>query len=477
MPFLSNAEIVIKSLNKYLLESASGDKPVTRQTPVKDLIRDLDLESPIKTGGLAGHKLSKFLDNYLGATTRLHHPAYMAHQVSVPHYAGALGSLIDGVTNNPMAIYEMGPAAASIEFFLINWMLEKIGWQQAPASAEIDDKVMCGGGVLTHGGSLANLTALIAARNRLAPDAWQNGNPADLAVLAPAGSHYSIARAVGILGIGQKSLYQLDVDKKGSIVPDKLITAHERMTNDGRRAVALVANACSTAVGIYDPLDEIGVFCKTNKIWFHVDGAHGASALLSQKHRHLLKGIEKADSVTWDAHKMLRVPVLCAALLVRNHRDIDHAFSQEASYLFHDKEKIGFDFLPRAIECTKAAMGLKLYMVLASLGERGLADYIDRQVDLANKAYEYLNGLPDISCPVKPQSNILCFRVEGPDALQLKIRDRLIAEGSFHISTTMFNGTRYLRLALMNQTTGLNTIKKMVQRIRELYRELGSPPA
>jgi L-2,4-diaminobutyrate decarboxylase len=246
------------------------------------------------------------------------------------------------------------------------------------------------------------------------------------------------------------------------------------MRSDGRRAIAIVANACSTAVGIYDPLDETADFCLANKLWLHVDGAHGASALLSQKHKYLLKGIEKADSVTWDAHKMMRVPALCAALLVRDHRDIDHAFSQEASYLFHDKEKIGFDFLPRAVECTKAAMGLKLYMVLASLGERGLADYIDRQVDLANKAYEYLISLPDIKCPVKPQSNILCFRTDGTDTLQLKIRDRLIAEGSFHISTAMFNGIRYLRLAIMNHTTGLNTIKKMIQRIRELHREISS---
>ena len=132
----------------------------------------------------------------------MHHPAYLGHQVAVPHYAGALAALIDGFTNNPMAIYEMGPGAASIEYYIVNWLLEKAGWKPAPLDMQDAREQDFGGGVLTHGGSLANLTALVAARSRIAPDVWQDGNPGDLALLAPAESHYSIARAAGILGIG-----------------------------------------------------------------------------------------------------------------------------------------------------------------------------------------------------------------------------------------------------------------------------------
>lgn len=468
MSFLSDAEMVIKALNDYLIESRAGEKPVINQVPLGDLINDLNLSSYVKTGGLSGGQLSDFLRKYLAATTRLHHPSYLAHQVAVPHYTGALGSLIDGFTNNPMAIYEMGPAATCIEYFIINWLLEKIGWSPSPVNLQFENQEKnFGGGVLTHGGSLANLTAMIAARNKIAPETWKKGNPGDLALLSPSGCHYSIERTAGILGIGLESIYYVDVDEKGAIIPDKILQVYKKVNNEGKRAVALIANACSTAVGIYDPLQEIGDFCEAHNVWLHVDGAHGASALLSEKYKQLLRGVEKADSITWDAHKLMRVPTVCAALLFRDHRDIDTAFEQEASYLFHDKEQPGFDFVHRTVECTKAGLGLRFFMVLASLGEKGLAEYVERQFELTIEAYEYIRTLPGFSCAVKPQSNILCFRIDGSDNLQLKIRDKLIAEGSFYISTTSFNETRYLRLTIMNPETNMETIKSLMQKIRE----------
>jgi L-2,4-diaminobutyrate decarboxylase len=469
MSFSSDTQIVTKALKEYYDESVSEKKPVIVQPSLKDIIDDLDLASYVKEGGLTQDRLSEFMETYLSSATRLHHPTYMAHQVAAPHYAGAIGSLIDGFTNNAMAIYEMGPAAAAIEYFIINWLLEKVGWPPSPIAAPNDNKnTDFAGGVLVHGGSLANLTALIAARNRTAPDVWKKGTPTDLALLAPQGAHYSIARASGILGIGQDAVYYLDVDERGAIMPNRLPNAYEKVRNDGKRAFALAANACSTAVGIYDPLQEIGEFCRARNIWFHVDGAHGASALLSEKYRHLLKGAEKADSIIWDAHKLMRTPTLCAALLVRDHRTIDQAFQQEASYLFHEKEQPGFDFMHRTVECTKAGLGLKLFMVLAALGEQGLAKHIERQMELAVEAFEYIHPLTEFECPARPQSNILCFRIEGSDHLQLLIRNRLIADGEFYISTTSFNGIRFLRLALMNPNTKLEHIKKLVQRVREI---------
>jgi L-2,4-diaminobutyrate decarboxylase len=469
MSFLSDTETVMKALKEYYDESVSEKKPVIVQPSLKDIIDDLHLASYVKEGGLTQDHLSEFMEEYLSSATRLHHPTYMAHQVAAPHYAGAIGSLIDGFTNNAMAIYEMGPAAAAIEYFIINWLLEKVGWPPSPIAAPNDNKNRgFAGGVLVHGGSLANLTALIAARNRAAPDVWKKGTPTDLALLAPQGAHYSIARASGILGIGQDAIYYLDVDERGAIIPDRLPDAFEKLRNDGKRAFSLTANACSTAVGIYDPLQEIGEFCRAHDIWFHVDGAHGASALLSEKYRHLLKGVEKADSIIWDAHKLMRTPTLCAALLVRDHRTIDHAFQQEASYLFHEKEQPGFDFMHRTVECTKAGLGLKLFMVLAALGEQGLAEHIERQMELAVEAFEYIHPLTEFECPARPQSNILCFRIEGSDHLQLLIRDKLISDGEFYISTTSFNGIRFLRLALMNPNTKLEHIKKLIQRVREI---------
>ncbi len=475
MSFLSDARIVTRALDRFYRQSVNRRGRVISQAPIEDLVARLDLKDFTRHGGLRGRKLSRFLDRYLESCTRLHHPAYMAHQVAVPAYAGALAALVDGFTNNAMAIYEMGPAAAAIEFFVLNWMIEKVGWIPAPYPRESSTDAHAGG-VLTHGGSLANLTAMLAARTRLAPDSWEKGCPADLAVLAPAESHYSIARAAGLLGIGRDALYALEVDARGKVIPDRIPAAFARVDTDARRPMALVANACSTAVGLYDPLAEIAQACRARGVWLHVDGAHGASALLSEQHRGLLRGVEAADSLAWDAHKLMRTPTLCAAVLVRDSRTLDGAFQQEASYLFHDKEQPGVDFIHRTVECTKAALGLRFFAVLASLGETGLARYVERQFALTRDAYGYIVSLPDFECPVQPEANILCFRIRGDDALQIAVRDALIAEGSFYLSTAELNGRRCLRASFMNPDTSLQDVRRLTERAREIARARAGAP-
>ncbi len=474
MPFLSDTEIVAQALDTYYQESVSGQRPVINQEPLEQIVEKLNLATYVRDGGLTGQSLADFLGQYLATATSLYHPEFLAHQVAVPYYTGALGSLIDGFIANPMAIYEMGPGATSIEYFVINWLLEKVGWQPAPLNRRLTGAdSLHGGGILTHGGSLANLTALLVARNQAAPEAWEAGVPDDLALLAPAESHYSIARAAGVLGIGQKAIYHLEVDERGAVIPQKLAIAFERVQNEGKRLIAVVVNACQTAVGVYDPLSEVGEFCNAHHIWLHVDGAHGASALVSDKYRHLMKGVEHADSLTWDAHKMLRTPTLCAALLLRDHRPLDTAFQQEASYLFHEKEQPGVDVGHRTFECTKAALGLRLFMVLGALGESGLAKYVERQWDLTLQAYEYIRGQAGFECAVRPESNILCFRTTGNDQKQLRIRDTLIAQGHFYLSSTAFRGKRYLRMTMMSPTTELTDVERMVKMIKQIEEGIG----
>ncbi len=468
MSFLSDAQIVITALEKYHQESISRQKPVIHQPPLEALASDLDLSAYISDGRLSGERLAQFLSKYLESTTRLLHPAYLAHQVGTSHYAGALASLIDGFTNNPMAIYEMGPGAASIEWTIVNWLLTKVGWPPQPLKRSQQTNQIFGGGVLTHGGSLANLTALVAARSRVAPDAWQEGNPGNLVILAPAESHYSIARAAGIIGLGCNAIRTMAVDDQGVVIPEKLPETYARLMDEGKTVMAVVANGCSTAAGLYDPIRKMGEFCNAQQVWFHIDGAHGASALLSNRLKERLDGVELADSLIWDAHKLLRTPSLCTAVLVKDARTIDQAFQQDASYIFHEKDQPGFDFIHRTVECTKAGLGLKWFFVLAALGEQGLAKHVDDQYDRAQQAYDYIESQPAFSCAVAPQSNILCFRVDGSDALQLEIRDKLISQGDFYLSTTEFGGRRYLRLVFNHPDTSLDDIKRLIQVIRQL---------
>ncbi len=469
MNFIQDGHHLITALNRYHAESENRAVPVIRQQRIRQLHRELNLAGFIKEGGLTGSAFNNFIARYLENTTKLHHPGYLAHQVGAPHPTGALGSLIDGFTNNAMAIYEMGPAAAAIEFFMINYLLEKAGWTPMPEQADKRLSFPHGAGVLTHGGSLANMTALLIARNHLDATIRNDGTPGDLVLLAPESSHYSISKAAGIIGIGESNVIKLPTDSCGRIDIKGLEPAIRTARQTGKRIVALTANACCTGTGLYDPIDDIARFCNENKIWFHVDGAHGASALFSDTHKHRLNGIEKADSFIIDAHKMLRTPTVCAALLVKNAAALDRAFEHTANYLFHDKKQPGFDFISQVIECTKAGLGLKFFMAFAGLGEQKMAHYIDRCFELTRQAYHYINGQPDFFVPCPPQSNILCFRIDGTDERQLAIRDALIASGRYYISSTEMVGQRYLRIVVISPATDIKTIQGLVEQIRKVH--------
>lgn len=470
MSFETDVKIITQALNDFYEKSISGAGPVIHQPSMGALISSLELASLVRDGGLSGEKLAQFIDRYLSVLTRIYHPANIAHQQAVPHYMAAIAGMVDNFVSSDGSIYELGPTSVSIEYFLINWLLEKVGWNPAPLNPQLAVDESHGAGILIHGGSLANLTALIAARTRIAPEVWLEGNPANLALLAPAETHYSVARAAGIMGLGHRAVYPLELDETGVIIPDRLPAAYAQVKSDGKQPMALVANAGTTSAGLYDPLHEIGAFCRERNLWFHVDGAHGGPALLTNRYRNLMQGVELADSFTMNMHKLMRVTALCTALLVRDARTLDQAFTQKASYLFFDREQPGFDFLHRTIECSKPVLGLKFVMVLAGMGEAGMAEYIEQQFDLAAEAYDYLQSLPDFECPVKPQSNILCFRVKELCDGHLALRKRLLARGNYYISTTSLNGERYLRMTLTNPATSLDTIKGLVREIRKVMR-------
>ena len=374
--FKAVATVVVEKLKNYIKESQAGEGKVLVQKPISELAELMKLEKWIKEGGFSPESASKFLDAYLPNTQHLHHPQYIGHQVAVPHVASGLADLIHGTINNPMAIYEMGPAASAIEHVVVNWMLDKVGWFKGNHLADFKKILGSGGGVLTHGGSSANLTALLAARAAIAPDAWTEGNPNDLVILGSEVAHYSNARAVSIMGLGKNAIIPIAVNKWEILKPEALLSAYQQAKNEGKRVMAVIANACATATGLYDPLDEIGHFCEENGLWFHVDGAHGASALVSPNEKHFMKGVVRANSLVWDTHKMLRTSTLCAAVLFKDYRTLGTTFQQKGSYLFYEKEAVGYDIISYALECTKAGIGTKLFWVLAAEGEQGLSQYI-----------------------------------------------------------------------------------------------------
>jgi L-2,4-diaminobutyrate decarboxylase len=266
----------------------------------------------------------------------------------------------------------------------------------------------------------------------------------------------------------------LETDALERIRPEALGDALERTRAAGRRPMALVAAACATSTGLHDDLRAIGEFCREHDIWLHVDAAHGASALLSERHRGLLDGIELADSVVWDAHKMLRTSSLCAAVLMRRAEDLDGAFHQDASYLFYETEREGVDAIAHAIECTKAALGVKLFMNLAWRGERGLGEYVAATYERTRGFHDQIAARPGFECPCVPESNILCFRYGRDGDRQVAIRERLIAEGDFHLSSTVVSGERYLRIVVTAPATDEAAIERMLDAIERVDASLAT---
>ncbi|MEN8257796.1 MAG: pyridoxal-dependent decarboxylase [Thermodesulfobacteriota bacterium] len=449
---------LIPVLVNYLESSTQEGQKVLIQKPIDHILTELNFNKHTSEGG---GTLPEIITTLLGHCNHMLDPRYIGHQVAVPMMPAIFADLVNGLTNNAMPVYEMGPAATAVERGLISWFLGKTGWQAN------------GDGVLTHGGSLANQTCLLAARARALPQAWEQGVDGSAVILASEACHYSIAKMAAILGLGTAQVIPVAADEFLRMRQDALTEICAQQKADGKKIIAVVANACVTATGLYDHLRPIGEFCRKEEIWLHVDGAHGASALVSDKYRQLLDGIELADSLTWDTHKMLGTAALCGAALFRNKESLDATFHQDGTYLFTDQEKIGMDISQRTVECTKSMMGLKLFFNLAVLGEKGMAAHIDTLYDNTRRFYKIINERAGFFCPCPPEANVLCFRYGRGSNLQDMLRQKLVEEGDFYITRATVHGKSYLRLSVMNPLTEEKHIIKLCERLEKLAENLG----
>jgi L-2,4-diaminobutyrate decarboxylase len=404
-------------------------------------------------------------EKLLQQSIHLHHPRCCGHQVAPPAPITALAELSSAFLNNSMAVYEVGPAGTAIEKAVLGWLAQRLG--MATGSD----------GILTSGGSLGNLSGLLAARQeRGGSDPWQDGahSGLPLAVMVSEESHYSVARALKIMGLGNQGLIKLPVDESLRIRPESLQPLLLAAQANGQQVIAIVANACSTSTGTYDPLPEIGEFAKKNGLWFHVDAAHGGAACFSPKYRHLVAGLEGADSLVIDFHKMMLCPALATAVLFRDGNVLNRIFSQKASYLLPEQQQIPWQDIARnTIECTKKMVGLKIMMLLKTVGEGVFSEYITRTYDLARDFAALINGEKDFKLAVEPQANIVCFRHQPgqiPDGqwgeYNARLRRQLVVHGRFYIVQTTIANEIYLRVTLMNPFTNLNDLQELLAEIR-----------
>lgn len=464
---------------RYFESTRRGEGQVSTPRSAEELARRFDEEFP-RDGRPVAEIIERLEREVVADANKYYHPMYMGHQTSAPLPVGIWMESVIGALNQSLAVSEMSPTGTAIEHQVIKWMSKLAGYGAGA------------GGTLTSGGTEANFTAMLAARNSALPDALEEGVGADPPFVAYGEhAHYAVTRAIGQLGLGRRRgipirsrNYRLDVDL--------LLVTLDRLRDEGKRIMAVVATAGTTATGSFDDLEAIGAICAERGIWLHVDGAHGTSGLLSAKPPRALNGLKYSRSLAWDPHKMMLLPLAAGMVLTRDERDLDLAFAQQAPYLFHSgKSSRVIDQGIRSFQCSRRADVFKLWFVIQRFGSSGLGRLYDHLCRTARLLHETIEERSDFESLHEPESNILCFRYLGRnsgkasrptssgdvariDALNRELRSRYNKEGSGWITATVLDGRPVLRVTMMNPRTSGDHVRALLDGLTAKAKEIES---
>ncbi len=415
-------------------------------------------------------EIAPIVKSVVDSSLHLCHPRFAAHQVAAPIPLAALVESVVAALNNSLAVWEMSPAGTVIDRDLINSFKRLFGY---PRASE---------GSMVNGAGFANLTALLAARARLAPGVWRRGNTR-IAVLAGAQTHYSVSRAAGILGIGADSVFTVPVDavyRTDSSAAARMFRAARR---EGFRKFVLVATCGSTPTGSCDDLHALASIARREGAWLHVDAAHGGGLIFSRRYRHLLHGIEQADSITFDPHKMLFMPLCGGIVLVSDGRHLRNTFEQHAPYLFAGAQREFPDIGQFTLACSQRFDALKTWLTWRAYSD-ALWDQLTTGVcEVTNAAYEYCSGSRVLAPAHEPQTNIFCFSlrdrpqsVKASDRLHWVVKEAVNSSGQAYISSTVLDGRRVLRIVVMNPRTTVDDIIQVMRIVERFARSARRRP-
>ncbi len=402
-------------------------------------------------GGAEGMPLVRML---MEDAIQLHHPAYMGHQVCPPFPTAVIADLVISTMNQSTAVWEMSPIGTVIEQEVVRWLSDRAGY---PATSL---------GTAVSGGSAANLTAMLAARAK-----WESkrvlgagSRASDRGViLCSADAHYSIARAAEIMGFSPDDVIKIPTDDQHRLD----LAALENALREAREVMAIVATSGSTATGAFDDLRAIAALRDKYDTWLHVDAAHGASVVLSGRLKPLADGLDLADSMAWDPHKMLWMTLAMGVILVRDGNWLRRAFEADAPYLFN-AERTGDNIGEVTIQCSKRADAIKLWLTLQMFGSRPFAEAMEHVADLTRYLYEQVAASDDFEPMHVPQFNIFCFRYRGDDETNAALRETLIRSGQAWITSTLLKGRRVLRVTMINPRTERVDVDRMLSAVRKL---------
>jgi len=458
--------------------SLDSRKVTSKATP-QELEKIFDEPFPEK-GITTEEILERFTQDVAAHAMQVSSPRYYGQFNPTPLPIGVWADALASALNQNAGAWRNGPTSALIEARVLRWLCELIGY--GPESF----------GVLASGGTEANLIALKCARDRAQQTGVLHGlrsAPRDLTVYASEQCHFSIERSVDILGLGRNSLRKIATDENFHMRTDVLQEQLEVDRRAGCTPCCVIGIAGATSTGVIDPLVELAAIARESHCWYHVDAAYGGTLAFSEKHRGKLKGIELADSVTFDPHKWMFVPFACGAVLVRDGgRVLRDSFDITPEYLNEDRggADVEFDFFRYGQMGTRRFSSLKLWMALKFMGRQGYAAVIERQIELTDYLASRLDELTDFKRVGPVETAVCCFRflpenlpktlkaadTVRQDRLQQKLQQKIEGSGEAWITTTVLNGRRALRVNINSFLTERSHIDDLVELLEHMSKDL-----
>lgn len=466
----TSVEALFQEAARLAAETIRGhqdrDERVVRHVDPRELRRLLELELPEQGQGLPSVlELARRTVHY---SVRTGHPRFLNQLFGGHDVAGIVGEWIAALINTSMYTYEAAPVATVVELALIERLCGYVGFEN-------------GEGVLSPGGSITNLMAVLAARHKIFPHVKREGlRPDDRPVMfVSEEAHYSAARAAFVTGIGLDGAVENGVDEVGRMRPDEVERAIVRAKRAGRTPFMILATAGTTVPCAFDPIQPLADLADRHGLWLHVDASYGGGALLSPRHRHLLDGVERADSVTWNPHKMMGVPLSCSALLMREKGRLVATHGMNADYLFHEDNDHAWDLGDRGLQCGRKVDALKLWFSWQVHGDRGYERRIDHLFDLAAEFRELVRVREGFRLIREQEGANVCFRYLPPEyrdttgeernkrehEATLRIRERMAKDGSWLINYSTLDGAATFRLVANNGDATIEDYEGLLEEI------------
>ena len=436
------------------------DGPVSKPISAKDLNQIVDFS--LHDEGAELTALKQAAEHYLTYQPDSAQVDFFKLLYSGRNDPALLGDWVTSLSNANMHTYQMSPVATLMEHELINQWNRLVGFTSASQT---------GDGVMVSGGSQANLIGMMMARHHACPDIKTNGfGHQKLIAFVSDQAHYSGQKAANVLGIGVDNLIAVASDSDGRMCPSALIEAIEQSIEKGHKPFYIGLTAGTTVLGAFDPVPQCRVIADQYNLWLHIDGAWGAPVLFSQQHKHLLKGCELADSFSWDAHKLMNVPITAAVILTRHQGMLEQTCGGGGDYLFHNDENAAHNLGQKSIQCGRRADALKVWLSWKAIGNTGFEDKVDQLQILKDGCVEAIENSPQLHMiGPAPYLNVLFQYRPSADLNEVQLRELNIAlckamqtQGGAFVDYAKYQGKTGIRLILANSDTQVSDINRLL---------------